>query len=122
LLVYTLRDCTGVAPYTRSAPRSYTAPRARSPTARPYRAPSSRSRTYSSPHGRGRIHRSAEAKEQFLRRTGYPHGRKGYVVDHIVPLCAGGADAPSNMQWQTVEEAKVKDRQERTMCAHSRRP
>jgi len=25
----------------------------------------------------------------------------GYVVDHIKPLCAGGADHPSNMQWQT---------------------
>jgi len=30
------------------------------------------------------------------------------VVDHIVPLCAGGADAPSNMQWQTVEAAKAR--------------
>jgi len=55
-----------------------------------------------------------------MRRTGYPHGRPGYVVDHIVPLCAGGADAPSNMQWQTVEEGKVKDRQERAMCARRR--
>jgi len=43
-----------------------------------------------------------------MRRTGYPHGRPGYVVDHVVPLCAGGADAPSNMQWQSVEEAKVR--------------
>jgi len=119
---YTRRDGTHVAPYTRSAPRSYTAPRARSPTARPYRAPSTRSRTYATPNGHGRIHRSVEAKEQFLRRTGYPHGRKGYVVDHIVPLCAGGADAPSNMQWQTVEEAKVKDRQERALCARGHRP
>ena len=85
-------------------------------------APSSRSRTYSAPNSRGRLHRSAEAKEEFLRRTGYPQGRKGYVVDHIVPLCAGGADASSNMQWQTVEEAKVKDRQERAMCARGHRP
>jgi hypothetical protein len=41
-----------------------------------------------------------------MRQTGYPRGRKGYVVDHIVPLECGGADAPSNMQWQTVREAK----------------
>jgi hypothetical protein len=30
----------------------------------------------------------------------------GYVIDHIQPLQRGGADAPGNMQWQTVEEAK----------------
>jgi hypothetical protein len=41
----------------------------------------------------------------------------GYVVDHIKPLCAGGPDRPSNMQWQTVAEAKKKDRVERQMCS-----
>ncbi len=41
---------------------------------------------------------------------------KGYIIDHIVPLCAGGADAAANMQWQTVQDAKVKDREERKMC------
>lgn len=41
----------------------------------------------------------------------------GYVVDHRVPLCAGGADHPSNMQWQTTEEGKIKDRTERKQCA-----
>ncbi len=51
--------------------------------------------------------------------TGRGRGRcPGYVVDHIVPLCAGGPDRPSNMQWQTVEEAKKKDREERTICRH----
>lgn len=40
----------------------------------------------------------------------------GYVVDHIIPLCAGGPDKPHNMQWQTVEAAKIKDRDERKMC------
>ena len=34
----------------------------------------------------------------------------GYVVDHIKPLCAGGADRPDNMQWLTRAEAKAKDR------------
>jgi hypothetical protein len=29
-------------------------------------------------------------------------------VDHIVPLECGGADVPSNLQWQTVQEAKIK--------------
>ena len=45
----------------------------------------------------------------------------GYVVDHIKPLCVGGADRPSNMQWQTREEAKIKDRREREMCRDYRR-
>jgi hypothetical protein len=40
----------------------------------------------------------------------------GWIVDHVEPLCAGGADAPSNMQWQTVEQAKAKDRGEREQC------
>ena len=61
----------------------------------------------------GRIKRSAAARNEFMKQTGYPKGRKGYVVDHIVPLECGGADIPSNMQWQTVQEAKIKDRTER---------
>jgi hypothetical protein len=61
----------------------------------------------------GNIKVSASARADFMRRTGYPKGRKGYVVDHIVPLECGGADIASNMQWQTVEEAKIKDRSER---------
>jgi hypothetical protein len=56
------------------------------------------------------IHRSLSAKKQFMKQTGYPHGRPGYVVDHIVPLNRGGADAPSNMEWLTKEAAKAKDK------------
>jgi len=61
----------------------------------------------------GRIKRSEAAKQKFEHQTGYPHGRPGYVVDHIIPLSEGGTDDPSNMQWQTKEEAKAKDRTER---------
>src|SRR5690349_16115801 len=34
----------------------------------------------------GRLVRSEFAKREFMRETGYPHGRPGYVVDHVVPL------------------------------------
>jgi hypothetical protein len=37
---------------------------------------------------------------------------KPYVVDHIKPLKRGGSDSPSNMQWQTKQEAKAKDKWE----------
>lgn len=32
----------------------------------------------------------------------------GYHVDHITPLCAGGADRPENMQWITREDHRFK--------------
>jgi len=61
----------------------------------------------------GLIERSSTAKREFERMTGYPHGRTGYVIDHVVPLANGRADSPSNMQWQTIPDAEAKDRWER---------
>jgi len=60
----------------------------------------------------GKIKRSSSEKHSFMKSSGYPHGRPGYVVDHIVPLKKGGCDCPSNMQWQTVQAAKAKDKWE----------
>lgn len=66
----------------------------------------------------GGIKRSAEPKTQFKKTHPYPStGRSsgacpGYVIDHIRPLKNGGADAPSNMQWETVQAAKLKDKTE----------
>jgi len=53
--------------------------------------------------------------------TGAPRGPcPGWVVDHVVPLCVGGADAPHNMQWLTVEAAKLKDRDAVRPCRERR--
>jgi hypothetical protein len=60
----------------------------------------------------GKIQRSESSKHDFMKQSGYPKGRKGYVVDHIKPLKEGGCDCPSNMQWQTIEEGKAKDKWE----------
>ncbi|HEU4630235.1 MAG TPA: HNH endonuclease signature motif containing protein [Gemmatimonadaceae bacterium] len=68
------------------------------------------------------MQRSQAAKREFMRQTGHPHGWPGHVVDHIVPLACGGADSPSNMQWQTTAEAKAKDRVERRGCGSRGRP
>lgn len=66
----------------------------------------------------GRIARSEESKEAFKKSHPCPSTGKsggacpGYVIDHVVPLKRGGADAPSNMQWQTSRAAKAKDKVE----------
>ena len=58
----------------------------------------------------GSIHRDPAAKKEFMSSSGYPNGRPGYVVDHVVPLYKGGADTPENMQWLTKEQHKEKHR------------
>jgi len=67
----------------------------------------------------GKIKRSGAAKSAFEQQfpcpsTGKTSGRcPGYTVDHMTALECGGADAPSNMQWQTKADAKAKDKTER---------
>jgi hypothetical protein len=66
----------------------------------------------------GRIKRSAAVKREFRRdhpcpSTGLTYGRcDDYVLDHVIPLCKGGPDAVWNLQWQSLEDSKVKDRWE----------
>ncbi|CAN4276827.1 HNH nuclease [Methylophilaceae bacterium] len=66
--------------------------------------------------------RSYKAKVEFKQQHPCPanastKGRcEGYIIDHIIPLACGGADSPENMQWQTEEESKAKDKWERKGC------
>jgi hypothetical protein len=64
----------------------------------------------------GTVGSSVRARHSFARQTGYPNGRPGWIVYHVVPLAYGGADAPSNMAWQTIAEAKAKDKVEPKGC------
>lgn len=109
---YHRKDGTYVPPHYRSAPDgtgSSTSKKSSSGT----RTSSSGKGCKTCPRGEhGKIKRNEAAKKAFMKQTGYPNGRPGYVVDHIVPLECGGTDDPSNMQWQTVAEGKAKDKTE----------
>lgn len=65
---------------------------------------------------------AAFKKLQPCPATGQTHGAcPGYVIDHVVALCAGGSDEPANMQWQTLADAKAKDRLEWAQCRSLRK-
>jgi len=65
-----------------------------------------------------RFKRDPRARAEFQRSHPCPSTGKTsgacprYVVDHVTPLKRLGADHPSNMQWQTSQSAKAKDRTE----------
>lgn len=71
--------------------------------------------------GRTEGRRKTSVIRAFKKATGYPNGRPGYVVDHIVPLCACGSDATYNLQWQEYTVSRQKDAFELQMCAALRR-
>lgn len=108
--------------YTQRTRRSYASHRT-SYSYHPRRSYSTRTRSSygrtSDSHG---IKRSAAAKDTFRRQHPCPStGRSsgacpGYVIDHKKALACGGADDPSNMQWQTTAGAKAKDKWETKGC------
>lgn len=67
-------------------------------------------------------HRSAAAVAAFKRAhpcpvNGATRGScPGYQVDHIQPLCAGGPDEPSNMQWLTIHDHAHKTKLDVMLC------
>lgn len=57
----------------------------------------------------------------FLRAQGLERTPEGYEVDHIIPLCAGGADSPENMQLLTFEEHQQKTSIDLRWCYYLRK-
>ena len=76
--------------------------------------------------GHGGEHRgamSAARRDEVLRRYGLTPGtHPNYEIDHLIPLCLGGSDDPSNLWSQPRRSiggtwnAEAKDRLERRMC------
>lgn len=64
--------------------------------------------------------RNAAIKRQFDKAHGYSRGRTGYVVDHICALANGGIDDVKNLQYQTISEARIKDKIENTPAGKSK--
>lgn len=110
---YTRSDGTYVAPHYRSSPGTGGGGSFGSTQGAPapYVGASSRDEN-------GHINRDPNARSAFQHQNPCPSTGKtsgacpGYVVDHVTPLKRGGADAPSNMQWQTESAAKLKDKYE----------
>lgn len=66
---------------------------------------------------RSTAERLAFQRAQPCPATGQHRGAcPGYVIDHVQPLCAGGLDHRTNMQWQTVPDGLRKDADERRLC------
>jgi len=61
------------------------------------------------------------AMNAFRRQTGYANGRPGWVIDHVVPMCAGGPDTVANLQWQDRAASYRKDVFERALCMAMKR-
>ncbi len=120
LALATMVACSGPAVFARGASSSHGSLHSSSHS-------SGHSSAHSSGHPRaagvprdshGHIKRSEHARNEFRKSHPCPSTGKstgacpGYVIDHKQALKHGGADAPSNMQWQTETEAKRKDKWE----------
>lgn len=52
-----------------------------------------------------------------LRRGACP----GWQVDHVQPLCSAGSDTKANMQWLSIEDHRLKTRQDLRVCRYLRK-
>ncbi|MDO9277658.1 MAG: HNH endonuclease signature motif containing protein [Polaromonas sp.] len=77
--------------------------------------------------GVAKIPRSAAEVSAFKRHNPCPSTQlrrgacPGYQVDHVMPLCAGGADKIENLQWLSVADHRTKTRQDNRVCRYLRK-
>lgn len=82
------------------------------------------------------VERSPSVRAEFQRLTPCPNlewrirpgtagGRRGacpgFEADHARPLCAGGDDSVANLRWLSVEEHRMKTKDDVRECAALRR-
>jgi hypothetical protein len=103
--------------WAKSGSTSTRSPVVSAPKAPTYKAPAAPKAVPGVPRNSdGSIKRSKTETDNFKKEnpcpgTGSSKGScSGYVIDHVVPLKRGGPDKPSNMQWQTIEQGKAKDK------------
>lgn len=118
---YRRKDGTYVRSHDRAAPGLGTSSKASSPKSGTASSGSSAGAPIPGQTGRAKSAVAAPGtqgspQQTFMNQTGYPQGRSGYVIGYVVPLECGGKDEPSNMQWQTIEEAKAKKQE--SGCQH----
>ena len=66
---------------------------------------------------RHRSHLTQETRRAEFAKAGVDWAdRANYELDHIVPLCLGGADTPENRTPQPLAEALAKDAVEKFAC------
>lgn len=69
------------------------------------------------------VDRSTTERQRFSKAHPCPvdgiqkyYNCKGYNIDHVVPLCAGGKDEAGNMQWLQIPNKHAKDAVEKASC------
>lgn len=68
----------------------------------------------------GGVKRNPAVVREFRKLHPCPYAKTDCIADHVWPLCAGGKDAVSNLQWETRDESYRKDVWERRLCALTR--